>query len=186
MMVFRRSLCSALLLCLTGCGDVDPKIGETEAAPGAAEPTTAEIAAKPAAAVSLDIKGLDSRPYWAPAKVDDVEGGRRLRTGDGSGAFSALLDLSEEARVPGPGIVRINLQVIKGAIVLSMAVPGDAATQKSSPIVAQEWPDDQTVDIEVAQLGEPLTVLFANAAKNGASEAIIKSVQVVPGAKANP
>jgi len=53
-------------------------------------------------------------------------------------------------------------------------------------VVAQEWPDDQTVDIEVAQLGDPLSVLFANGATNGASEVIVKSVQVVPGAKATP
>jgi hypothetical protein len=97
-----------------------------------------------------------------------------------------MLDLTEESRVPGLGIVRINLQVVKGTIVLSMVVPGDAATQKSSQVVAQEWADDQTVDIEVAQLGDPLSVLFANGATNGASEVIVKSVQVVPGAKATP
>jgi hypothetical protein len=185
-MVFRLSLIPVFLLCLTGCGDVSPKVEEVEAAPVAAEVATAENAAKPADAVSIDIAGLDSRSYWAPAKVEDVEEGRRLLTGAGSGAFSAMLDLTEESRVPGLGIVRINLQVVKGTIVLSMVVPGDAATQKSSQVVAQEWADDQTVDIEVAQLGDPLSVLFANGATNGASEVIVKSVQVVPGAKATP
>ena len=183
-MILRSGSIAIMLVCLVGCGE--------GAGPGAAEsnPAPAPVAASEVPPVqtdiSVDLSGLTVHPLWKPAKVQPVEGGYSLKTRDGSGHFSAVLDLPETSRIAGSGIVRVGLVLSKGVLILSMTVPGDNVVSKSQRVVVLESPDDQTIDIPVAELGEPLSILFANGNGNGASEAVIKSVQVLPGAVPAP
>jgi hypothetical protein len=179
-MPLREVLLCGFVLTLAACGDGS---GANRAEEAAVEtPAPAETAPTPKE-VAVDLGEMKVDPGWAPAKVESVEGGRRLTTRKGYGDFSAVLDLPDSARLEGPGVVRMDLMVTKGALVARMAVPGDSVASKSAQTVVPAWPESQVAEMEVANLNEPLSILFANGSQDGASEAIIKSVQVLPGAK---
>jgi hypothetical protein len=182
-MPLREVLLCGFVLTLAACGDGS---GANRAEEAAVEtPAPAETAPTPKE-VAVDLSEMKVDPGWAPAKVESVEGGRRLTTRKGYGDFSAMLDLPEPGALVGPGVIRIDLVVSKGALTARMAVPGDSVASKSAQTVIPAWTESQVAEMEVANLGEPLSILFGNGSQEGASEAIIKSVQVVPGAKASP
>lgn len=181
-MLLRVGVIFVGLVGLVACGDSpNAPAKDTAAAPetlGVAPPLVPppEVFATD---IPVDLVNLETDPSWTPAKVEVVEGVHTLKTHTGSGGFSAIVNLPPSARVPGAGFVRVELQVKKGALLLTMTALGNSAVSKSSAAVAPEGPSDQVVDLAVADLNEPLSVLFSNGSDKGQSEAVIRSVHVM-------
>ena len=73
---------------LAGCGQTPAAQDSAPSATTAAAPLTTPV----------EVLGITSHPYWAPAHVEVVDGKVQITSAPGVGAFTAELPLPEAAR----------------------------------------------------------------------------------------
>ena len=154
---------------LAGCGQTPAAQDSAPSATTAAAPLTTPV----------EVLGITSHPYWAPAHVEVVDGKVQITSAPGVGAFTAELPLPEAARHQGPGRVQLHTKAVKGNFEITAVRPDDFSKVLAGPINAGELGKETVVELNISDLGAPATLLFANATRDGASTVIVSAVEVV-------
>jgi hypothetical protein len=133
----------------------------------------------PPSTVSVDVALIRTTAEWKPAKVTMIDGQAHIASHTGGGAFSAIIDLPETARMEGAGSVRVHIDVTKGAMSAVVIPLGDASSVLSERIEIVEADAGSIVSLPLSDLSKPASVLFQNGNADGQSTAVVSKVEVV-------
>jgi hypothetical protein len=179
-----RALACALIVAasvLAACSD-QPATGSaarpTEQTASPHDPVQASSVLPPST-VSVDVSLIRTTAEWKPASVTMIDGKARIASHTGGGAFSAIIDLPEAARMEGAGAVRVHIDVTKGAMSAVVIPLGDASSILSERIQVFEADLGSSIDLPLSDLSKPASVLFQNGNADGQSTAVVSMVEVV-------
>ncbi len=126
----------------------------------------------------LDIATMVSQPYWSPAKTDHIGGKAHITSFPGSGGYSAQIDLPEAVRLSGRGVVRIWIHVTAGEFNISAIAWGDSSTVLREPLLVRSSEKEKLIELDLAELSIPTSLLFANASGSGPSAAVVRAIEI--------
>ncbi len=152
---------------------------------------TAEIAVDPPAIVPkpLDPKlgaivpTVDTVQVWHGAVAEPAApSGVSLTTAPGYGEHSATVVIPAEMNVSGPGEVVLTLKVASGMFQFWVSKKDEARNVLSDngPRTI-DLPASTRINLKVADLSQPMWVMFANASPKGVSKGVIESIEVWTG-----
>jgi hypothetical protein len=127
----------------------------------------------------LDIATMVSQPYWSPAQTDHIGGKAQITSFPGSGGYSAQIDLPEAVRLSGRGLVRIWIHVTAGEFTVSAIALGDASKVIRAPLLVRGSEKEKLIELDLADLSTPTSLLFANASGDGPSTAVVRAIEIV-------
>lgn len=179
-----RALASALFVAasvLAACTDQSATGSAAGSAQEAATPPAPVETAPvlPPSTVSVDVALIRTTAEWKPASVTMIDGQAHIASHTGGGAFSAIVDLPETARMEGAGTVRVHIDVTKGAMSAVVIPLGDASSILSERIQLAEADSGSIIDLPLSDLSKPASVLFQNGNADGQSTAVVSKVEVV-------
>lgn len=126
----------------------------------------------------IKLASIATSPMWAPATVEPNGPAIRIVSFPGSGGFSAIVDVPDEMRRSGPGMIRVWIKVEKGAFMVWLIKRQDSSVALQQPKTAAENGGSVLIELELADLDSPASVIFANASSDGPSIATVEAIEV--------
>lgn len=126
----------------------------------------------------LDLSTMATSPVWSPATVRAAKSGAKITSFPTGGGFSAIIDVPDGLRRSGPGMIRVWIKVEKGAFMVWVIKRQDSSVALQQPKTAAENGGSVLIELELADLDSPASVIFANASSDGPSVATVEAIEV--------
>ena len=125
----------------------------------------------------LELSTMTSHDDWSPARVAHAADEVLIESHPSNGGFSAQIDLPENVREQGPGVVRVWMRVRTGQFLVWAIGLGDASIARHPHIGVPRSPHDVLIEIPLEDLAAPTSILFANGG-SGPSVATVRAIEV--------